>query len=358
MPKPGASLSFTGSERAHPYCELARPAPRGHTVQKDGVGSGETLMQILVNVLQDAGGIVQPDTRCETLVVDDSGRVVGVVARISGEECVVRARRGVVLTTGGFIQNPEMLRWYAPEVLRCGRPIAAEMSDDGSGIRMGMGAGGAAVRMDAACVVLGFAYGNRDNIRGVLVNGKGQRYVNEDVYQSNHGEIALKRQDGEVYLIVDDSIYREPPSEAAMAGAVYPLLAVADRFEDLERELGMPGGSLTHTLAVYNEHAAKGEDPYFQKESCWLRPLDKPPFAALDLRVGSSPYSVFTLGGLRTRVGGEVQDGEGENIPGLYAAGRTASGIPAQGYNSGLSIGDCTFTGRLAGKSAAASPLD
>ena len=358
MPQKGASLTFTGSERAYPYCEIARPAPRGHTVQRDGVGSGEYLMQILMAVLEGAGGAIQPKTRSETLVVDDTGRVVGVVSRVGDDECLVRARKGVVLTTGGFIQNSEMLRWYAPDVLYCGRPIAAETSDDGSGIRMGVGAGGAAVRMDSVCIVLGFAYGNRDNIRGVLVNGKGQRYINEDVYQSNHGEIALERQAGEVYLIVDDSIYCEPPTEASMAGATYPLLAVAETPEELEAELGLFSGTLTHTLSVYNENAAKGEDPYFHKESCWLRPLDKPPFAALDLRVGSSPYSVFTLGGLRTNVGGEVLNAEGDVVPGLYAAGRTASGIPAKGYNSGLSIGDCTFTGRLAGVSVAQAPSD
>jgi 3-oxo-5alpha-steroid 4-dehydrogenase len=116
----------------------------------------------------------------------------------------------------------------------------------------------------------------------------------------------------------------------------------------------MPEGSLSHTLAVYNEHAARGEDPYFRKESVWLQALDKPPYAALDLRFGHSPYSIFTLGGLRTQTTGEVVDADGNVVPGLYAAGRTASGIPAQGYNSGLSLGDCTFTGRLAGVSAGA----
>ncbi|MED5263121.1 MAG: FAD-binding protein, partial [Myxococcota bacterium] len=357
MPMPGASLSYTGSERAYPYREIARPAPRGHTVQKDGVGSGEYLMQILVEQFERSGGEIQPNTRSETLVVDSEGRVVGVVARVGSDPCLVRARRGVVLTTGGFIQNPEMLRWYAPEVLQCGRPIAAETSDDGSGIRMGIGAGGAAVRMDSACIVLGFAYGNRDNIRGILVNAQGQRYVNEDVYQSNHGEIALKRQQGEVYLIVDDSIYQAPSDDPSLAGVLYPLLAAGETPSELESELGMPPGSLQHTLEVYNENAAKGEDPYFKKEACWVRPL-KPPYAALDLRVGNSPYSVFTLGGLHTRVGGEVLDAEGAVVPGLYAAGRTASGVPAQGYNSGLSIADCTFTGRLAGASAAAASAD
>jgi succinate dehydrogenase/fumarate reductase flavoprotein subunit len=353
MPELGKSLTYTGSERAYPYCEIAKPAPRGHNVQKDGVASGEFLMQILMKAALRSGVTLQEGTSSEHLVVERDGRVVGVVSQVEGREQVVRARRGVVLSAGGFVQNQEMIRWHAPELLRCGRPIGAATSDDGSGIQMGMSVGGEAIRMNSACIVLGFAYGNRANIRGILVNGKGQRYINEDVYQSLHGEIALLRQDGEVYLIVDDSIYVPNPTEPEYDGTTYPLLAVGETPEELEAELGMPARSLSQTLEVYNEYAGRGEDPFFHKEACWLQKLDRPPYAAIDLRVGSGPYSVFTLGGLHTDTDQAVVDSTGSVVPGLFAAGRTASGIPAQGYNSGLSLGDCTFSGRMAGASAA-----
>jgi succinate dehydrogenase/fumarate reductase flavoprotein subunit len=353
MPAADKSLTFTGSERAKPYCDLAKPAPRGHTVVQDGNPSGEKLMQVLIQSVADAGAEIQPNTDVRTLVVDDAGRVVGVVAEVGGDTQFVRARRGVVLTTGGFVRNEEMVARHAPELLRCGRPIAAETSDDGSGIRMGMAAGGEAVRMGAACIVLGFAYGNRNNIRGILVNGHGHRYTNEDVYQSNHGEIALLRQDGQVYLIVDDSIYQPNPEDPELGGTTYPLLAVGETIEELEAELSLPTGNLVHTVSAYNENAARGEDPAFGKEACWLQPLATPPFAAIDLRVGSGPYSVFTLGGMHTDASQQVLDSDGEHVAGLFAAGRTASGIPAQGYNSGLSLGDATFSGRVAGASAA-----
>jgi len=354
-PGPGQGLSYTGSERAHPFCEIAKPAPRGHTVLKDGKMSGEFMMQVLMAAAQEAGAVIQPDTDGERLVVDASGAVVGLVARFRGERQYLRARRGVVLTTGGFAHNEEMLRRYAPALLGPTSPIGPEIGDDGSGIRMGMGAQGAAVRMDAGCVTLGFAYGHRDNLRGILVNAQGQRYVNEDVYQTNHGQIALLEQKGQVYLIVDDSIYSPPAAgeDDELVSWDVEVAAVAETPEELEAELGMPPRSLSHTLAVYNEFAAKGEDPYFHKESVWLQPLQSPPLAAIDLRVGHTYYALFTLGGLHTTPGGEVMDVEGNIIPGLYAAGRTASGIPAQGYNSGLSLGDCTFSGRMAAASAA-----
>ena len=143
-PGPGQGLSFTGSERAHPFCEVAKPAPRGHTVLKDGQMSGEFMMQVLMGAAKEAGAQIQPDTDAERLVVDGDGAVVGVVARFRGERQLLRARRGVVLTTGGFAHNEEMLRRYAPALLGHTSPIGPEIGDDGSGIRMGMGAGGAA----------------------------------------------------------------------------------------------------------------------------------------------------------------------------------------------------------------------
>jgi 3-oxo-5alpha-steroid 4-dehydrogenase len=74
----------------------------------------------------------------------------------------------------------------------------------------------------------------------------------------------------------------------------------------------------------------------------------------LDLTLEKYPFwSAFTLGGLHTRPTGEVLDADGEVVPGLYAAGRNASGLPAHGYNSGLSLADATFSGRLAGVAAA-----
>jgi predicted oxidoreductase len=113
---------------------------------------------------------------------------------------------------------------------------------------------------------------------------------------------------------------------------------------------------LQHTISYYNEHAARGEDPLFHKDKEWLKPLEGP-LAALDCTLGRGAFwPCFTLGGLDTQPTGEVLTAEGEVIPGLYAAGRTACGIPrtGAGYGSGMSVGDASFFGRMAGKAAAA----
>jgi hypothetical protein len=93
----------------------------------------------------------------------------------------------------------------------------------------------------------------------------------------------------------------------------------------------------------------------FHKARKWLKPLDEPPFVALDCRVDYCFYSSFTLGGLDTLPTGQVVDEDRRPIAGLYAAGRTACGLPrwGEGYSSGMSLADATFFGRRAGLHAA-----
>nr|MBP7137011.1 FAD-binding protein [Sphingomonadaceae bacterium] len=105
----------------------------------------------------------------------------------------------------------------------------------------------------------------------------------------------------------------------------------------------------------YNKHAKLGSDPLFDKRAPILVPLDQGPFIALELNFQTSYFSFFTLGGLKTSPGAEVLNPDGKAIPGLFAAGRCTSGLPAwgHGYSSGMSLADCTFFGRQAGKGAA-----
>ncbi len=351
-------LTFTGSEPAHPYCEIAKPAPRGHNVENQG-DSGIVLMRVLQDVIDREEIAVRTKVETTRLAVDGYGRVVGVGVRAGGsrsdredgqesaEEQWIAAERGVILCTGGFGFNREMLGRYAPSLLDC-NPVGTE-AEDGLGIRLGMAAGGDAIRMDAGCVMIPFSK-PRSLVRGICVNGRGERFINEDVYQAVHGDVTLNRQEGVAYLIHDDETYAEPQLP-------FPTIAEAETIEELEAQLALPEGSLVATLARWNAGARRGEDPLFHKGPEWITPLEHPPFRAIDLRRSSFPYPFFTLGGLRTDTMGRVLTPEGEIVEGLFAAGRTTSGIPAQGYNSGMSLSDCTFFGRRAGRFAAtASP--
>ncbi len=338
-------LVWSGAERAHPFFEIARPAPRGH-VPAHPHQTGPLLMQKLCAAVDASPVRVASNHRCVALVQEPEGSIVGAVAESFGRERAVRARRGVVITTGGFILNDEMLAVHQPLAARCKLRVAAD-GDDGSGIRLGVAAGGATIHMDAASISLPVTqpWGLK---RGILVNAQGQRFINEDTYYGRLGEWALLHHGGRAWLVVDDEVFEKPEYE-------FRLVAVGETPAELEREIALPPGSLEATLALYNRHAEQGVDPVFHKQPEYVKPLVAPPFGAIGCSTEDSLYAAFTLGGLRTDVDGRVLDPEGRPIPGLFAAGRASSGIAVGSYSSGISLGDGTFFGRRAGRAAAAT---
>lgn len=352
MPPTPDGLMWLG-ENAWPYDRLARPVPRGHRPAAEGF-AGWLLMEKLMAAVRDAGVRIETDTRAGALVVED-GRVVGVTARRFGSEVAFRARRGVVLTTGGFVDDEDMLGAHAPVLLGHGK--VSDGLDDGSGIRMAAALGAATRRM--ASVEVALTALPAAAVRGIMVNGVGQRFINEDVYPGVFSSAAVKHQPGPWWVVLDEAGWESIPARDLWG--VRPAHA-AETLAELEAELGMADGALQATVEVYNRHAARGEDPLFHKNARWLRPLD-PPFAALDPRLGfatgrdgarqGTGAAGFTLGGLHTTVDGAVLDVSGADIPGLFAAGRATAGIHGEGYVSGTSLGDGTFFGRRAGRAAA-----
>lgn len=338
-------LVWSGSEQVHPFCDIAKPAPRGHVPQIEHQG-GPQLMRSLCAAVDASPARVVANTTATALYQTSDGRVVGACIESFGETRHVRARGGVVLTTGGFVLDDEMLRAHQPAALRCNIRIAAQ-GDDGSGIRLGQAAGGSVRHMDKVSISLPVTqpWGLK---RGLLVNEHGQRFITEDAYYGRLGEWALLHHEGHAWLIVDDEIHEQPE---------YPrkLVAVAETLPELARELGLPPGALEATVELYNREATHGRDPAFHKRPKYLKPLDTPPYGALDCNVESSIYAVFTLGGLCSDVDGRILDPVGEPVPGLFGAGRTTSGLSVGSYSSGLSLGDGTFFGRRAGRAAAAS---
>ncbi len=358
VPFTDESLLFTGNERAHPFNKIAEPIPRGHVPSKEGDEGGRIFMQALMKTVEDEGSIIQPDARVVGIIQDESGRVRGVAAKLDGEERYFEATRGVILTAGGFVMNREMLERHCSHVLPFGEPYGNQW-DMGDGIQMGLAAGGNAINMDE-CFLSFAMYPPAKLTYGILVNKHGQRFVNEDSYLARLGHYAGLQTDHEVYLVVQNEDF-----ELSHYMENTPIVGTGDTIAEAEAEAGLPEGALQATVAYYNQHAAQGEDPLFHKHGDWLKPIDKPPYAIVSYHPSEVKYALgedtgylmFTLGGLETRPSGEVLNSAGEPIPGLYAAGRTSAGLPrtAKGYASGMSVGDATFFGRRAGKSAAAN---
>ncbi len=348
-------LLYTGSEKAWPFKQEAAPAPRGHNLQVEGDNGGPLFMKIVTeNVAKRPMIKVEYETRALALVVDDSNEVQGIIVRKDQKEVAVRARGGVVLCAGGFVMNDEMIQKYAPKLVAGTQPIG-NPGDTGSGILMGMGVGAAAINMHEGFISLPY-YPPATITYGILVNDKGQRVINEDVYHSRLGEAILNDGSDRHFFVMTVDQYGDYEKMNFMAAEV---VGTGETVAELEEELGLPETSLTTTVDLYNRFAAQGEDPFFHKAAEWLEPL-QPPLVALDVTPGrGSFWPYFTLGGLDTLPDGEVVDPVRDPIPGLYAAGRTACGVVrrGEGYSSGMSVGDATFSGRLAGRAAAKRAL-
>ena len=348
-------LIWCGNEKAWPEVEHCVPVPRGHVVQMEGMGAGALLIEHLQRNVAALGVEVHCDARALCLVVGDHGDVEGLVVRMDGQARTCRARGGVILCAGGFVMNEEMVRRYAPRLTRCSEPIG-NPGDTGAGILMGLSVGGAAINMHEGFASIPY-YPPASLTYGILVTDKGQRFINEDAYHGRVGTHLLEQNCEGAYLIADVAAYANY-EELNFLGA--DIAGTGDTIEELESELRITPGALVGTLEIYNHHAQAGEDPMFHKQPAWLRRLN-PPYVALDVTPGRGCFiPCFTLGGLDTRPGGEVRRADGSLVPGLYAAGRTAAGVPRRGsgYNSGISVGDATFSGRQAGISAAKQALN
>ncbi|MFB9258866.1 FAD-dependent oxidoreductase [Dietzia aerolata] len=353
MPGNDSGLMWMG-ERAQPYASVATPAARGHRPPAPNF-AGNVLMDALVATAEKAGVTLVCDIKARSLIVED-GRVVGVHATEFGAPREYRATGGVVLATGGFVDNERMVEQWAPQQL--GKDAVSDGRDDGSGIEMGMEAGAAVRRMhqtETAMLII-----PRLVVGGMLVDGNGQRFINEEVYPGLYCHAAVHHRPGPVWVIVDEKGIEDVP-ESELWG-MQPMHA-AETIEELAVDCGLPADALADTVRRYNAGAESGEDPAFGKNANWLRPLE-PPFGAYPTGAGGPdnfnglPLKAqgFTLGGLHTDLDSRVLDRAGEPIPGLFAAGRCTHGLHGEGYISGTSLGDGSFFGRRAGRGAAARP--
>lgn len=281
------------------------------------------------------------------------------------QEMYYRARAGVVLSAGGFIFNRKMVKHYCPKYLH-GMPLGTH-ADDGSGIRLGETAGGATKLMQNATA---WRFINPPHAwsKGMIVNKRGARFVNESSYGATIGEAMVERNDGKAWLVLDSSLVKQAWKEI-MPGKVLPFqqmlaalnhIVVKKRFKTVEamcRHFGFDLDTVQQSLRAYEQLAQGNGEDQFGKASQDAVAL-KAPFHVIDISLAQSllPCSVLTMGGLDVNEEtGQVVNSEQLAIPGLYAAGRTAVGIPSNLYMSGLSLADCVFSGRRAARHAAKS---
>jgi 3-oxo-5alpha-steroid 4-dehydrogenase len=237
--------------------------------------------------------------------------------------------------------------------------------DTGQGIRLGQSVGGKVGKMER-CTAWRFINPPSAWLHGALIGPGGDRVCNEELYGGAIGEHMADRHHGRSVLVLDatalkaslDQVLRAPMRSFHRMFGVLNIFfnrKKAATLEELGRRCGMPPGALPKAIEKYNEGVATGSDAFGKSEQ-FLHPIKRPPFYAINIDFDNSIFITpsMTLGGL-------VVDGttarvvrqDGTVIDGLYAAGRNAVGVSSHSYVSGLSIGDCVFSGRNAGRHAA-----
>ncbi|WP_330901658.1 FAD-binding protein [Comamonas testosteroni] len=281
-----------------------------------------------------------------------------------GEKRYIRARKGVVLSTGGYIFNSELLERHAPAY----KPgwLTGAAGCDGSGLRLGQSVGGIAQDLNN---ISAWRFITPPSVwpKGLVVNTKGERFCNEQVYGAKLGYEMMEKQGGKAWLIIDSKLRRQAAWQCLFGGLwgfqsmpalalMYKVAIKGKSVADLAKKLRMDAAVLQLQFDRANA-AARGEieDP-LGKSQDMRHEFQGGSLFAIDISISQKmfPLAVLSLGGLKVNEdNGAVIDGAGYDIPGLYAAGRTAIGVASSRYVSGLSLADCVFSGRRAGKAAA-----
>ncbi|GAA1147796.1 3-oxosteroid 1-dehydrogenase [Nocardioides aquiterrae] len=338
--------------------------------------------------LMDAGVPVHYDTELADLVLED-GRVVGVRVLRDGRESVVRARRGVILGSGGFEKNLEMREKYQPQPTSVDWTTGSQFNT-GGGVLAGIAAGAQVDLMDDAwwgpTIPLPsgpwFCLAERNLPGSIIVNQAGQRFMNEALpYVEAVHEIYRGEATGVPHVpawMIIDQRYRNRYLFAGLSprqpfpGRWYKSGTVkkAATLEELAAQIGVPTGALTETVTRFNGFARTGVDEDFHRgESAYdqyysdptvkpnpsLHTIDHAPFYAVKI----VPGDLGTKGGLVTDERARVLRPDGSPIPGLYAAGNCSSAVMGRTYaGPGATIGPALTFGYLAAETIAADEPD
>jgi 3-oxosteroid 1-dehydrogenase len=317
-------------------------------------------------------------------LVTEEGRVVGVRAEAGGKEIFVRAKRGVVLASGGFEWSPALVAQFL------GGPLTHPNSpptNDGDGLRMAMALGADLANMNEAwwcpsLVIPGEEYDGKQLNRGdfatrslphtIIVNRYGRRFVNE---AQNYNDMmksffafepnAYERPNLPAWLVFDHAYLEKYALLTSMPGQPVPeWLERADTLDELAAKLGVDARGLAQTIDRFNGFAIEGVDKEFRRgESLYdhfygdpdhkpnpnLGTITKKPFYALRVH----PGAIGTKGGPRVNGDAQVLRVDGEVIQGLYAAGNAMAGVTGPGYpGAGATIAAAMTFGFLAGRHA------
>lgn len=334
---------------------------RGHKPLKS---QGFAYIQALESFVKEHQGTILTDTKVEELLVEEN-KIVGLVATGRFGQKVTIHAKAVILASGGFGANTQMLKKYNTYWTEIADDIQTSNSPaiTGDGIILGESVGAALVGMGFTQMMPVSDPNTGELFSGlqvppanfVMVNQKGKRFVNE--YASRDVLTQAAIDNGSLfYLIADDKIKEtayNTNQEKIDQQVVQGRLFRADTLEELAKQIKVDPVVFKQTIEQYNHYVEKGEDPEFGKNVFDL-PVKVAPFYATPRK----PAVHHTMGGLKIDTKTHVINTNGQIIPGLYAAGEVAGGIHAGNRLGGNSLTDIFTFGRIAGQTAVSEWLE
>jgi 3-oxosteroid 1-dehydrogenase len=381
-----SAKSFAIAGRAFLRTEL------GKLRRQDLVTNGMSLIGQMLKIALDANIPIVLDTAVDNLIVEN-GRVVGVKAIRDGKPIYIEARKGVLLSAGGFERSAEMRRKYSGDMPNEAEWTFANMGNTGEVLARAMELGAKTDLLDQAwwnpvprkelfesTLALG-----RQMPRTIMVNNEGKRFCNESNDYVQVGNEMYKADAVPSWMIFDDEFRRRYPLSAmrvmregqekqpsvlksARPGRMPASwieeghIKKADTLEDLARQIGVDPKGLVETVQKWNLDAKRGHDPEFgrgstayniamgdpgDKYNAAVGPIDTAPYYATEI----FPGDVGTCGGLVTNRYAQVLNENDEPIPGLYAAGNITATVMGRNYpGAGASIANTMTFGYVAAR--------
>lgn len=314
------------------------------------VSVGSYMIPLLQENCEKAGVKMMLNTTANEILTDANGAAAGIKATGSTGETVTVNAKAVVLTTGGFGANLDMVVKYKPELKGFMTTNAAGIQ--GQGIEMAEAIGAATVDMDQIqihpTVEANTAALITEGLRGdgaVLINAEGKRFIDEVGTRDVVSAAEIAQTGSYSWLVVDQAMV---DASSVIQGYIKKGYTVTGAtYEELGKAMGVDAAAFAETMEKWNGYVEAKNDPDFGRTS-FANPLNTAPYYAVKVTAGVH----HTMGGLKINANTEVLNEKGEVIPGLFAAGEVTGGVHGANRLGGNAVADFTVFGRIAGAAA------
>lgn len=321
-------------------------------VDADGktISVGSYMIPLLQENCEKAGVQILLNTTANEILTDANDAAVGVKATGASGETVTVNAKAVVLTTGGFGANLDMVTEYKPELKGFMTTNAA--GAQGQGIEMATAIGAGTVDMDQIqihpTVEANTAALITEGLRGdgaVLINAEGKRFIDEVGTRDVVSAAEIAQTGSYSWLVVDQAMV---DASSVIQGYIKKGYTVTgETYEELGKAMGVDEAAFAETMNTWNGYVDAKNDPDFGRTS-FANKLDTAPYYAIKVTAGVH----HTMGGLTINTNTEVLKEDGSVIPGLFAAGEVTGGVHGANRLGGNAVADFTVFGRIAGKAA------